>query len=490
MAVSVPFYATWDDDALRRAQRDVDGFGQGILGSIGKLAGPLAAVGGAIAGAFAGAQLVGFAKDAIDSATNIGEQLSKLNVLIPESSAKFDEWSNTTAKALGIAKGDALEAAGNFVNLFKAAGKVGDEGIDASKTFVRLASGMASFNNASPEETLAALESGLRGEFEPLRKYGVLLDDATLRQKAFEKGIIASEKDALTPQQKTLAAYEAILAQTTLQIDDFTRTSDSAANKQRALGAQFEDVKTKVGTALQPAFGILLDLVEQKLLPAFERFAGWMVENKDEIAAFFQRIVTSAEEMWTELGPQIEKFGKVFKDDVAPVLDAFIKGEWTQFFTKLTDIVTGSGRTKTDAAGKELGASFGTAVLDGIFAALSDVNFWKIIGRLLYYGMVNSIFIGLPIKAAKWLTGKLGFSNDNGLDLSGDVARDWENFKNKFGMGPDTNFSGGTGAPPELIGFGAAGGVNITVNGALDPVGVANQISDLLSQQNARLGVL
>jgi len=37
MAVSVPFYATWDDDALRRAQRDVDGFGQGILGSIGKL---------------------------------------------------------------------------------------------------------------------------------------------------------------------------------------------------------------------------------------------------------------------------------------------------------------------------------------------------------------------------------------------------------------------------------------------------------------------
>jgi hypothetical protein len=488
MAVSVPFYATWDDDGLRRAQRDVDSFGQGILGSIGKLAGPLAAVGGAIAGAFAGAQLVGFAKDAIDSATNIGEQLSKLNVLIPESSGKFDEWSNTTAKALGIAKGDALEAAGNFVNLFRAAGKVGDEGIAASQTFVKLASGMASFNNASPEETLAALESGLRGEFEPLRKYGVLLDDATLRQKAFEKGIIASERDALTPQQKTLAAYEAILSQTTVQIDDFTRTSDSAANKQRALAAQFEDVKTKIGTALQPAFEVLLDLVETKLLPAFERFANWMVENKDEIAAFFERLVTAAEEMWTELGPQLEKFGKVFRDDVAPVLDAFVKGEWTQFFTKLTDIVTGSGKTKTDAAGKELGSSFGGAVLDGIFNVLSDVNFWKIIGRLLYNGMANSIFM-LPAKAARWLAGQMGFDTPND-PFTGDLARDFENFKSTFGFGPDTNFSGGSGAPPELIGFGAAGGVNITVNGALDPVGVANQISDLLSQQNARLGVL
>ena len=489
MAVSVPFYATWDDDGLRRAQRDVDGFGQGILGSIGKLAGPLAAVGGAVAGAFAGMQLLGFAKDAIDSASNIGEQLSKLNTLIPESAGKFDEWSNTTAKAMGIAKGDALEAAGNFVNLFKAAGKVGDEGIAASQVFVKLASGMASFNNASPEETLNALESGLRGEFEPLRKYGILLDDATLRQKAFEKGLISSERDALTPQQKTLAAYEAILGQAGVQLDDFTRTSDSAANKQRALSAQFEDVKTKIGTALQPAFETLLKLVEEKLLPQFDKFATWLVDNKDEIAAFFGRIVTTAEEMWTELGPQLEKFGKVFKDDVAPVLDAFINGEWTEFFNKLTDIVTGSGKTKTDAAGKELGSSFGSAVLDGIFNVLSDVNFWKILGRLLYAGFVNSVHFGLPIKASNWLLGKLGFQNDNGFDLSGDVARDWANFQQSFRGAPVSGSSGG-GAPPEMLTpMRSIGGVQINVTGALDPVSVANQINDILYQQNARLGV-
>lgn len=490
MAVSVPFYATWDDDGLRRAQRDVDGFGQGILGSIGKLAGPLAAVGGAIAGAFAGAQLLGFAKDAIDSASNIGEQLSKLNTLIPESAGKFDEWSNTTAKAMGIAKGDALEAAGNFVNLFKAAGKVGDEGIAASQVFVKLASGMASFNNASPEDTLRALESGLRGEFEPLRKYGILLDDATLRQKAFEKGIIQSERDALTPQQKTLAAYEAILGQAGVQLDDFTRTSDSAANKQRALSAQFEDVKTKIGTALQPAFETLLKLAEEKLLPVFEKFATWMVENKDEIAAFFDRVVTAAEEMWTELGPQLEKFGKVLKDDVAPVLDAFIKGEWTEFFNKLTDLLTGSGKTKTDAAGKELGKSLGGSIMSGIGEALSDVNFWKIIGRLLYNGFSNSVFM-LPPKIANWLGGKFGLSTPGGDPFTGDLAADFANFQQRFGLSsaPVSGSSGG-GAPPEMLEpMRSIGGVSITVNGALDPVAVANQINDLLYQQNARLGV-
>lgn len=489
MAVSVPFYATWDDDALRRAQRDVDGFGQGILGSIGKLAGPLAAVGGAIAGAFAFGQVAGFAKEAIDSFTNIGEQLSKLDVLSEGSAAKFDEWSDTTAKALGIAKGDALEAAGNFVNLFKAAGKVGDEGIDAAQTFVKLASGMASFNNASPEETLAALESGLRGEFEPLRRYGVLLDDATLKQVAFEKGLITSTKEALTPQQKTLAAYDAILKQTGDQIDDFSRTSDSAANQQRALAAQFEDVKTKVGEALAPAFGVLLDIVSDKLLPAFDRFAEWMVENKEEIALFFERIVTEAENGWIKVKPHLERFANFVKEDLAPVLNAFIEGDWKTFFDKLVNMMTGTGGTKTKDGANELGKGIGTALMDGIFQVLSSVDFWKIIGKLLYAGFSNSLLM-LPAKAGNWLSEKLGFGGP-GFDFSGDLARDWENFTGLF-RGPAPSGTTGGGAPPEMIGAFGTGNtpVSVTVNGALDPVSVANQITDILSKQNARLGVL
>ena len=490
MAVSVPFYATWDDDALRRAQRDVDGFGQGILGSIGKLAGPLAAVGGAIAGAFAFGQVAGFAKEAIDSFTNIGEQLSKLDVLSEGSAAKFDEWSDTTAKALGIAKGDALEAAGNFVNLFKAAGKVGDEGIDAAQTFVKLASGMASFNNASPEETLAALESGLRGEFEPLRRYGVLLDDATLKQVAFEKGLITSTKEALTPQQKTLAAYDAILKQTGDQIDDFSRTSDSAANQQRALAAQFEDVKTKVGEALAPAFGILLEIVSEKLLPAFDRFAEWMVENKEEIALFFERIVTEAENGWIKVKPHLERFANFVKEDLAPVLNAFIEGDWKTFFDKLVNMMTGTGGTKTKDGANELGKGIGGALMDGIFTALSSVDFWKIIGRLLYAGFANSIHIGLPMKAGAWLAEKLGFGGP-GFSFTGDLREDWENFTGAFRSPVPSGTTGG-GAPPEMIGAFGTGNtpVSVTVNGALDPVSVANQITDILSKQNARLGVL
>ena len=75
----------------------------------------------------------------------------------------------------------------------------------------------------------------MRGEAEPLRQYGVLLDDASLRQAALELGIISTTKNALTPQQKVLAAQALIYQQTGTAQGDFARTSDGLANKTRIL---------------------------------------------------------------------------------------------------------------------------------------------------------------------------------------------------------------------------------------------------------------
>ena len=100
----------------------------------------------------------------------------------------------------------------------------------------KLAADMASFGNVGVEETLTALQAGLRGEAEPLRRFGVLLDAATLKTKALQMGLVDNEKKALTPQAKALAAYEVILEQTLIQQDDFIRTSDGVAKQDAVLG--------------------------------------------------------------------------------------------------------------------------------------------------------------------------------------------------------------------------------------------------------------
>jgi hypothetical protein len=105
---------------------------------------------------------------------------------------------------------------------------------------------MASFNNSSPQEAIEAIGAGLRGEAEPLRRFGVLLDDATLKARALEEGIWDGE-GALTGQERALAASAEIMAQTTDQQGDFARTSGGLANQTKILQAQFANLQNEIG---------------------------------------------------------------------------------------------------------------------------------------------------------------------------------------------------------------------------------------------------
>ena len=150
-------------------------------------------------------------------------------------------------------------------------GMAESDSADMATTLVGLAGDMASFNNASIEETLTAIQAGLRGENEPLRRFGVLLDAATLKAKALQEGIIKSTKEALTPQAKALAAYALILEQTEVQMGDFERTSDGAANQQRLLAGAWDDLQVQIGEKLLPAFTRLVTWANDELVPAFQK---------------------------------------------------------------------------------------------------------------------------------------------------------------------------------------------------------------------------
>jgi hypothetical protein len=214
---------------------------------------------------------------AANLAADLREEQSKVGVVFGNSSKQILAFSKTTAKALGQSQTQALQAAGTFGVLGKAAGLSGDDLAAFATEFTVLASDLASFNNTTPEEAVQAIGAALRGEAEPIRRFGVLLDDATLRAKALELGLISNIKNALTPQQKSLAAQAAILEQTTDAQGDFARTSEGAANQQRILAAQVKDAATNFGNAFLPAL--------EKILPILTSVAEWVGKNSTAVAA-------------------------------------------------------------------------------------------------------------------------------------------------------------------------------------------------------------
>lgn len=185
---------------------------------------------------------------AIKAASDFQEATSKVNVVFGRASKSIKDFADGAARNLGQSKQAVLDAAGTFGTFGKAAGLAGDDLSTFTTDFVTLSTDLASFNNTSPEEAVLAIGAALRGESEPLRRYGVLLNDAVLKQEAMTLGIYDG-KGALTAQQKVLAAQAAIYKQTNDAQGDFMRTSDGLANSQRTLKAIVDDVKVSIGQA-------------------------------------------------------------------------------------------------------------------------------------------------------------------------------------------------------------------------------------------------
>lgn len=206
-------------------------------------------------------------KQGVDMASAYEESLSKVNVVFEESGAVIEKWSKDAAKNLGLSQQEALEAAGTYGNLFTAQGMATDAAADMSMALVQLSADLASFNNANPEEVLLALRSGLSGEVEPLKKFGIAMNQAMMQTKAMEMGL-GDNIQALTESEKIQVRYAIIMEQTAKAQGDFARTSGGLANQQRILSAQFKDSLRVLGQNLLP---IVLKVV-QGLNSLLEKF--------------------------------------------------------------------------------------------------------------------------------------------------------------------------------------------------------------------------
>jgi len=217
--------------------------------------------------------LGGFLKGAVADASDLSEAASKVNVVFGDQAGAIFKASKTSATAMGLTKAAYLEATGSLGNLLVSLDIAPKKAAGMSQQMVKLAGDLASFNNVSPEEALQAIQSGLTGETEPLKRFGVNMNDATLKAQALKLGLIKTTKEAMTPQTKALAAQALIMAQTKTAQGDFARTSGGLANQQRILAAQFGNMKATVGAALLPILTKLAVFVNNQLLPGITNFA-------------------------------------------------------------------------------------------------------------------------------------------------------------------------------------------------------------------------
>ena len=247
-----------------------------------------------------------FFGDAVEQSSRLGESLNAVSVAYGDASASVIKLGEDAANRLGVSTSTFNEAAVRFSAFSE---RVVGEGGDQAKfidDITTRATDFASVFNIDVAEALQVFQSGLSGEAEPLKRFGINLLDSEVQAYALANGIGEAGRQ-LTETEKVQARYGLLLESTSKTAGDFANTSDGLANSQRILAANFENMQATVGDALTPAMASLTTA----LLPVVETLGGTLSEVLEELAPVFANVAGQIPDLLMGLMPLVSIGGEL-----------------------------------------------------------------------------------------------------------------------------------------------------------------------------------
>lgn len=241
------------DAGIDQSKKKFDGFASGINLSMVAIGGAFAAIG---YGAY----------KAVMASSDLGESLSKTDAVFGDASNTVKEFANKLATDFGIVKKEALDAESRFAGLAKGIGNLSGKGLtDFTNQFTQLAVDMESLQNIPFEEAMTALSSGLSGETEPLKRFGIVVSEVNVKNKAYAMGI-AKVGQELTEQQKLEARAALIMQKSADMQGDKARTLGGFANQSKKLWGSLQNSMAEAGSIMMP--------LASRILGVFSSIAG------------------------------------------------------------------------------------------------------------------------------------------------------------------------------------------------------------------------
>ena len=292
--------------------------GKGFSGGFG---GALKGLGGVIAGGLAAAGIGSFLKDSVSQASDLSESLNAVSVTYGAASEGIVALGETAATRLGLAATDFNALSVQFASFGDNIADNGDV-VGFIDDITTRSADFASVMNLDVAEASRMFQSGLAGETEPLKKFGIDLSAAAVDAYALANGIGEAGKP-LTEAQKQQARYGALMEQTAETQGDFSNTSDGLANAQRILGANFDNMKAQVGGPLLGAFAGLTT----GLLPVVETMGPLLTGVIEDLAPIITDLagqIPGLLESFLPMLPVIGELAGIFLELAADLLPIFV----------------------------------------------------------------------------------------------------------------------------------------------------------------------
>ena len=227
---------------LQKAEGKIAGFGENARKSGDVLRTAL----------FGGAVLYG-AQQLVKAAGDLEQSIGGTAAVFGSASGSVDEFAKSAADVVGLSENAARSLTSRLGASLKGAGLSAEEAAKQSIFLTKTGADLAATLGGNTNDAVSALGSALRGEFDPLERFGIALKASEINAKAVSMGLAESES-SVSAYAKGQATLALVTERSAFAQGQFAKEADTAQGQQQRAAAAMEDTSAALGKSLLPIY--------------------------------------------------------------------------------------------------------------------------------------------------------------------------------------------------------------------------------------------
>ena len=227
---------------LQKAENKIAGFGDNARKSGDILRSAL----------FGGAVLYG-AQKLVTAAGDLQQSIGGTSAVFGDAAGSINEFTKGAADLVGLSENAARVLTSRLGSSLKGAGMSAEEAAKQSVFLTKTGADLAATLGGNTNDAVSALGSALRGEYDPLERFGIALKASEVNAKAVAMGLASSESD-VSAFAKTQATLALVTERSAFAQGQFGREAETAQGQAQRAAAKTEDASARLGESLLPIY--------------------------------------------------------------------------------------------------------------------------------------------------------------------------------------------------------------------------------------------
>ncbi|AYN56965.1 tape measure protein [Arthrobacter phage Atraxa] len=296
-------------------------------------------VAGAAAIAAAGAALVKYGLEAVNMAGDLQQSQGAIDTVFGKSAGTMHKWAKGAAQDVGLAANEYNELGTLIGTQLKNGGTAMDQLGPKTNNLIKLGADLSSMFGGTSADAVGALSSALKGERDPIEKYGVSLNQAKIDAEAAALGF-KKAGGALSTEANQAATLSLIMKQTSDAHGNFAKESNTLQGQQQRVAAEFANIKATIGTAFLPAMTAVFSFINTNVIPVIQGLVSNLGEGGGAFSALgpaiaaAMSVLSPMQVIWAALVPLLPQITGMFQTLAAAVIPAL-----TQVFAAVIPVI-------------------------------------------------------------------------------------------------------------------------------------------------------